>query len=425
MAMARRASEAMAGVDDALSVSFGVAAWPQHGPTKDALLESADRKLYAMKRAGSTSRAAAYAFGEAMASDERRRELLAAASRLSAKLAPLEDADSIAKTTVDELHASFGYYLAVIHRLHPDGVLRPVASAGRLVFEMDGFADWEQPVTAGVAGRVACSGEPAIVSDTRRDPDFIDPGAERTSRSELVFPIRVAGQVWGVLVIEHLETAAFDADDLLFADMVSAHVGAALDRGRLVSELEGTFMTTLGVLCDALERKDAYTAAHAREVEDLTERVGARLGLPAKDLRTLRYGALLHDIGKIGVRSEVLNKPGSLTPEEFEEIKQHTVIGAKMLERIPFFEDVHPIVRSAHEHWDGRGYPDGLAGKRIPLGARIVCACDAFHAMTSDRPYRPAMPEATAIQELVDNAGTQFDPDVVDAVVAEVLDSGG
>ena len=120
----------------------------------------------------------------------------------------------------------------------------------------------------------------------------------------------------------------------------------------------------------------------------------------------------------------MLNKPAKLTDEEFEEIKQHTVIGARMLERIPFFEDVHPIVRSAHEHWDGRGYPDGLAGEKIPLGARIVCACDAFHAMTSDRPYRPAMPEADAIRELADNSGTQFDPEVVDALVSEILESG-
>jgi putative nucleotidyltransferase with HDIG domain len=233
----------------------------------------------------------------------------------------------------------------------------------------------------------------------------------------------VAGDVWGVLNLEHLERNAFDADDMLFADMVCAHVGAALDRGRLVNELEGTFMTTLGVLCDALERKDAYTAAHAREVEELTERVGMRLGLQGHDLRTLRYGALLHDIGKIAIRSEILNKPGTLTPDEFEEIKLHTVIGSTMLERIPFFEEVHPIVRSAHEHWDGGGYPDGLSGEQIPLGARIVCACDAFHAMTSDRPYRPAMPETDAIRELSDNSGTQFDPRVVEALIREALDA--
>src|SRR5213078_4092958 len=217
-----------------------------------------------------------------------------------------------------------------------------------------------------------------------------------------------------------LAEGAFDGDDLLFADMVCAHVGAALDRGRLVSELEGTFMTTLGVLCDALERKDAYRAAHAREVEELTERVGLRLGLSAPELKNVRYGALLHDIGKIGVRSEVLNKPGRLTPEEFEEIKQHTVIGAKMLERIPFFAPVQPIVRSAHERWDGHGYPDGLAGEDIPLGARIVCACDAFHAMTSDRPYSKARSVEEAAAEMRRCAGSQFDARVVEALLAEL-----
>jgi HD-GYP domain-containing protein (c-di-GMP phosphodiesterase class II) len=102
-------------------------------------------------------------------------------------------------------------------------------------------------------------------------------------------------------------------------------------------------------------------------------------------------------------------------------IKQHTVIGARMLERIPFFEDVHPLVRSAHERWDGRGYPDGLATREIPLGARIICACDAFHAMTSDRPYRSALPVTEAIAELRRGAGSQFDPTVVDALVAEAM----
>jgi putative nucleotidyltransferase with HDIG domain len=180
-------------------------------------------------------------------------------------------------------------------------------------------------------------------------------------------------------------------------------------------------MTTLAALSDALEHKDAYTAAHAREVEELAERVGARLGLDDEELRTVRYAALLHDIGKIGIPSEILNKPDRLTDEEFEQIKQHTVIGARMLERIPFFEHVHPLVRSAHERWDGRGYPDALAASEIPLGARIICACDAFHAMTSDRAYRAAMPAVEAIAELRRHAGRQFDPAVVDALVVEAM----
>jgi putative nucleotidyltransferase with HDIG domain len=160
-------------------------------------------------------------------------------------------------------------------------------------------------------------------------------------------------------------------------------------------------------------------------VEQLVARVGERLGLGESDLRTVRYAALLHDIGKIGIPSEILNKPGKLTDEEFEQIKQHTIIGARMLERISFFEHVHPLVRSAHERWDGRGYPDALMGASIPLGARIICACDAYHAMTSDRPYQRAMSPAEAVEELRRCSGLQFDPAVVDALVEEALEGLG
>jgi putative nucleotidyltransferase with HDIG domain len=328
---------------------------------------------------------------------------------------------------VAELFESFQYHLAVVHRIDDDGMLRPLAGAGALVSQMTGFDSWEQPLDGGVNGRVARTGEPALVHDTARDPHFIGTDAPANSGSELAVAIRVGGQVWGVLNLEQLRTHAFDADDVVFADLVAAHVGAALDRTRLAGELESTFMTTLAALSDALEHKDAYTAEHAREVEHLVVRVGARLGLADAELRTARYAALLHDIGKIGIPSEILSKPSKLTDEEFEQIKQHTVIGAGMLERIPFFEQVHPLVRSAHERWDGRGYPDALATTDIPLGARIICACDAFHAMTSDRPYRTALPVPEAVGELRSGAGGQFDPAVVDALVAEVLErsSGG
>ena len=162
-------------------------------------------------------------------------------------------------------------------------------------------------------------------------------------------------------------------------------------------------------------------AAHARDVADLSLEVGGRLGMATDELRTLSYGALLHDIGKIGVRSEILHKPSDLTAAEYEEMKEHTVVGARMLERIPYFSEVHPLVRCSHERWDGAGYPDGLAGEEIPLGARVIAACDAFHAMTSDRPYRDALSPHEAQRELQRCSGTQFDPAVIEALVA-VLD---
>jgi two-component system, cell cycle response regulator len=179
-------------------------------------------------------------------------------------------------------------------------------------------------------------------------------------------------------------------------------------------------VTRLLALSEALARVHMGTAEHAQSVAELAERVGARLGMRGAELRTLRWGALLHDVGKIEVRREVLNKPGPLTDAEFEEVKQHTVVGALMVERVSRFGKVHHLVRWSHERWDGDGYPDGLAGVAIPLGARVICVCDAFDAMVSNRPYRSAMSEAEALAELRTSAGSQFDPAVVEALVAAV-----
>ncbi|MDX6672046.1 MAG: hypothetical protein QOI91_2409 [Solirubrobacteraceae bacterium] len=405
-------------IDRRVHVSWGVAAWPDAGPTKDALLARADDNLYAAKRAtpGELSHVAGAA-SPAPASTQRAR--LALASRVSARLAPLSNPVEIAQTAVEELHTSFRWFLAVVLQLHPDGILRPVAGAGELIEHMStDLSAWEQSIDQGVNGRTARTGEPTLVADTRRDPDFVGTDGPVQSRSELALPIRVGGEVWGVLNLEHTTPHAFGPDDVLFGDTIAAAIGAALHRSRLFGELESAFMRTLAVLSDALEAKDAYTAAHAREVADLAEAVGTRLGMADDARRTLRYGALLHDVGKIAMSTEILRKPGPLTPEEFEEVKTHTIVGAQMLERIPFYADVHPLVRSAHERWDGAGYPDGLAGEDIPLGSRIICACDAFHAMTSDRPYRAAMPRADALAELRAHSGTQFDAGVVGALLA-------
>jgi len=179
-------------------------------------------------------------------------------------------------------------------------------------------------------------------------------------------------------------------------------------------------VTRLLALSEALARKDVETALHSRKVAEMAERVGARLGMFGQQLRALRWAALLHDVGKIDVRDEVLHKPGALTDEEFEEIKAHAAGGAEMVRRVPFFGKVSSLVRWSHERWDGGGYPDGLSGEEIPLGARVIFACDAFDAMVSDRPYRRALSVRAAVVELRTGAGSQFDPAVVDALVAEV-----
>jgi HD-GYP domain-containing protein (c-di-GMP phosphodiesterase class II) len=173
---------------------------------------------------------------------------------------------------------------------------------------------------------------------------------------------------------------------------------------------------------EMLEADDAYTGGeHSQGVVALALSVGRRLGLDARAQRRLEFGALLHDIGKLKVPAEIINKPGKLTPAEWEVIKRHPEDGQRMLERIGgVLAQVGLTVRAHHERWDGGGYPDGLRGTDIPLDARIICACDAYSAMTTNRSYRAAMPVEAALAELRRCAGTQFDPDVVEAIVAIV-----
>jgi putative nucleotidyltransferase with HDIG domain len=345
---------------------------------------------------------------------------LLVASRLATSLSRAASIDSVARETVRTLHESFHYYLAVVQRLDPDGVLRVVGAAGPLAEQVGDFLALEQAVERGVNGRVARTGRPAMVNDTRLDPDYLGRGDGTDPGSELSLPIVVAESNWGVLNLEQREHGAFDEEDLMLAHVVAGQIGAAIHRCQLVGELEDAFLTTIGVISDAVEMQDSYTASHANEVAELAVRVGRRLDIRGPELERLRYGALLHDVGKIGIPAEILRKPGPLTTDERERMDEHTAIGARMLERIPFLAPVAPLVRSAHERVDGGGYPDGLSGEQIPRGAMIIATCDAFHAMTSDRTYRQAMGLAAAEAELRAHAGTQFEVDVVEALLDEL-----
>ncbi|MEA2635853.1 MAG: hypothetical protein QOH92_2620 [Chloroflexota bacterium] len=188
-------------------------------------------------------------------------------------------------------------------------------------------------------------------------------------------------------------------------------------------ELEQSYLATVAALAAALDAKDRHTEAHSRETAALAKAVGRRLGLEGEALRFLEYGALLHDIGKIGVPGYILNKPGPLDDEETAVMQEHPVIGERIVASVPFLAPIRPIVRAEHERWDGGGYPDRLSGERIPIEARIIHACDAFQAMASDRPYRRARPREWITEEIRAQAGRQFDPQVARALL-EVIESG-
>jgi putative nucleotidyltransferase with HDIG domain len=350
---------------------------------------------------------------------------LLVASRLGTALSRATSVESVAAEAVRTLHESFDYYLAVVQRLDPDGVLRVVALEGPTAPEVEDLLVNGQRVEVGVNGRVARSGRPAMVNDTTLDPDYFGHADGSDPGSQLSLPIVVGETNWGVLNLEQRERDAFGEEDLLLAHVVAGQIGAAIHRCQLVGELEDAFLTTIGVISDAVEMQDSYTASHAEEVSDLAVRVGERMGMVGVELDRLRYGALLHDVGKISIPAEIIRKPGPLTAEERERMNEHTAIGARMLERTGFLAPVAPLVRSAHERHDGRGYPDGLAGEAIPRGAMVIATCDAFHAMTSDRTYRKAMSVAAAETELRANSGTQFRPEVVEALLAELAQRPG
>jgi diguanylate cyclase (GGDEF)-like protein/putative nucleotidyltransferase with HDIG domain len=410
-AIAERAADAIGQLEGSAGASWGVATIPTDASTRDGLVAAADAGMY--ERKGRRSQTASLLRQDA-------RSRLQVASNLATRLTELHEPRQIAQTVVDQLHSAFGYYLAAIHRLDPDGVLRLVAATGRLTEEGIDWLAWEQSIASGVNGRVARTGRRSLVDDTRLDADYLGSGPSLDPGSELSVPIHVGGSVWGVLNLEQLATHSFDEYDVMLAEAVVAQTGAALHRCQLVDAMEHSFSTTLGVLCDALESKDAYTADHAAEVAELAGATAAHLGLPEAQQRSLRYCALLHDIGKLGVRTELLTKPARLTPEEYVEVQEHSLIGFTLLTRIPLLQQIAPLVRAVHERWDGRGYPDGLSGFQIPVEARIVAVCDAWHAMRYDRPYRRALTRSAALSELTTGAGGQFDPDVVSAFISTV-----
>jgi diguanylate cyclase (GGDEF)-like protein len=223
------------------------------------------------------------------------------------------------------------------------------------------------------------------------------------------------------------ESGSGQTAESLLASAASALAAARAQGGGRVTVFEsgteaeapvdGMGTDVAAALAAALEERDRYTGEHSDSVVELTARVAQALALPAEEIERLRMAALLHDIGKIGVPDQVLHKPGPLDEEEWELMRQHPLIGERIVRAIPGLGPIARIVRHEHERVDGGGYPDGLVGDEIPLGARIILACDAYHAMVSDRPYRMAMSHTEAMAELNANAGTQFDARVVEALI--------
>jgi diguanylate cyclase (GGDEF)-like protein len=406
-----RALAAVAGVrvpgDGGISATAGVAHWRDEEPA-NALIARADRALLETKRARGRGRRGPAGEGDEPARPDGQRERqrlrrLATAGSVGTRLARLLDQRAIAETAIIELGAALGYDRCALVRREEGGAVVVVAAASAEEHSAAEAATVTEALRRSVRER-----RTVLVGDLGDEP----------GGAELAVPVHVAGTLWGAIGVRSSGPAPFDEDDAQLVQSLADHLGTALRTAELYDQLERTHLGTAEALAAALEAKDHYTADHARSIADLAVAVGDRLGLDEDSLRDLRYGAIFHDIGKIAIPDAILNKPAGLTEDEFAIVRRHPEVGEQILAPVPLFAGVRRIVRHDHERWDGRGYPDGLRGSDIPIGARIVLVVDAYHAMRSDRPYRRAMPVAEAREQLRQHAGSQFDPRVVDALLS-------
>ncbi len=232
--------------------------------------------------------------------------------------------------------------------------------------------------------------------------------------SIIAAPLISRDKVHGViLVCDKSNRKMFDKDDIMLFSNVASQVSVAIDNYELNQDAEKTYLETVTALAVAVEARDTYSKGHIDRVAAYVERLGRAMKLDEEMMKVLKSGAILHDVGKIGIRDEVLKKQGALTPEEQEEMKQHVIIGVNIIKPIRYMSALCDLVRYHQELYDGSGYPDGLKGEEIPLSARMLKVCDAYDAMTTDRPYRKGMSSKEAKKELIAKSGQDFDPKIV------------
>jgi len=274
------------------------------------------------------------------------------------------------------------------------------------------------PIKVGesIAGRVIQEGRPIAVDDIKDDPRhaYSDQARLEGLCSLLSVPLSLKDRVIGVLNIYTDEPHNFTPHEINLFTSLASQAAIAIENARLFESLEEIYIEVITALASAIDARDAYTHGHSHRVTEYAVAIAEAMGLSDAEVDIIKNASILHDVGKIGIKEDILKKPGRLTEDERKEMEYHPFIGTKILQSVKLLEPILPLVYHHHERYDGTGYPDGLKGEEIPLGARVISVADAFESMTSDRPYRKALPVEEAMAELQYGSGRQFDPRIVD-----------
>jgi putative nucleotidyltransferase with HDIG domain len=285
-------------------------------------------------------------------------------------------------------------------------------------WKLESLKPGEYEISRTLIDRVAQEGEAILTTNAQEDPRFdsIQSVVAYSLRSILCVPLKVKDDLIGVIYADNrVREGIFTENHRFLLSAFANQAAAALENAQLFNDLSMSYDQTLEALVTALDARERETEQHTRRVVDYSMALAKKMGLSDDELIEIRRGALMHDIGKIGVPDAILQKPGPLTEEEWVVMRRHPEEGLRILQDITFFKGAIDIIGSHHEHYNGSGYPRGLIGEQIPLGARIFAIADALDAITSDRPYRKAQPFKVAYEEILRCRGTQFDPKGVDA----------
>jgi HD-GYP domain-containing protein (c-di-GMP phosphodiesterase class II) len=339
----------------------------------------------------------------------------------SIKAAGMSSKEELALFVINSACSLFNAGSGSVMLINPASNMLEIVASKNLSAEV--VATTRLRIGEGIAGKVVQTGKPIFVEDITTDPRFVRASnVHYNTKSFVSVSMETKGKAIGVLNISPLNTKnSFEDKSFRFLSILADQSAVGFENISLYNNLNKFYFELVEAMAKTIDVKDSYTHEHGDRAQRMARKTCQEMELPESIVKHIEYAALIHDIGKLAIDNQILSKPGKLSAQERRFIEQHPIIGSQIIEPVTFLSPIAPIVLYHQEWYNGCGYPEGLSGEEIPLGARIVSVIDSFDAMTSDRPYRKAMKRTDAIKELKRASGTQFDPAVVEAFLKALV----